>query len=789
VRPSPLDRKILRDLWRTRWQVLAIALLIASGVAVAVMTFSAQRALERAQARFYEETSFADVFATARRAPMSVARRLARIDGVKAADVRIVQGGIMEVPGLTRPATVQIVSLPLDGSAALNRVRLTHGRLPDPDRSDEAVALKAFLDAAHLRLGDRLTAVVGGRAFTFTIVGAALAPEYVYVPSPESFMPDDAHRAVLWLPHRAAESVAGMSGAFNSVALRLAPGGSAPSVLQQLDRMLTPYGGRAAYERRDQPSHAFLRAELQELSTSGAILPPVFLLIAASLVHLVVSRMVEAEREQIGLLKAFGYSNREAVLPYLKMAAVIGLVGSVSGGAVGAALGAAIMGQYRQYFRFPDLNLEFHWVAFILSAGVAVAAALLGSLSAVGRAAALSPAVAMQPPRPAQYRATGLDAILGRMGVDQATRMVIRHLERFPGRAAFTALGLATSLSLLLGTQFLFDSVDQVIDQAYFRTQHWTESVAFQDARSLAALQLLHRMPGVVGGEPVRSVPARVSANGRRELVRLSGLQPDSILQQPLDGAGRPVALPGHGLVLSEALAARLGLQPGRDVWVEVLEGRASTVRVPVTALARDYSGLSGYMQRRQLNRLMAEGDVANGAQLIVASDLRPTFYRAVERTPFVIGTSSRDETVRAWRQVMAEAFQVNITFYVGFAGAIAFGVAFNMLRVTLSERSRDLATLHVLGFGHMECAYILAGELLILGAVATPLGLLGGNALAEGLVAAYSRDELRLPAVITARSYGIALSAYLVAVLLAAGLVVRRVWTLDLVAVLKTRE
>jgi putative ABC transport system permease protein len=789
VKPSPLDRKVLRDLWRTRWQVLAIALLIACGVAVSVMAFSAQRAIAEAQARFYADTAFADVFAAAKRAPLSLASRLGKLDGVTGADLRIVETGLMEVPGLTRPATARMVSLPEREDGALNRIRLTSGRLPDPRRVDEAVALKTFLDAAHVRLGDRLTAVVGGRAFTFTIVGAALSPEYVYVPAPESFMPDDAHRAVLWLPRPALERAAGMSGAFNAVALRLAPGASEAAVLQQLDGILGPYGGRAAYGRADQPSHAFLVAELKELSTSAAILPPVFLLIGAALVHMVVSRLVEAEREQIGLLKAFGYGNREAAAPYLKTAAAIGLVGALGGGLAGAAFGAAIVEQYRNYFRFPELSVAFHWPAFLISAAVAVAAALLGSAAAVSRAAALSPAVAMQPPRPAAYRAGGVDRLLGRLRVDQATRMVVRRLERFPGRAVLTTLGLAASLSLLLGTQFLFDSLDQVVDQAYFRTQRWTESVAFQEARGLGSIEGLRRMPGVLAGEPTRSVAVRLKSGGREELTPIVGLEAGAALQRPLDGADRPLPLVGRGLVLSEALAGKLAVRPGGFVWAEVIDGRAPQALLPVTAVARDYSGFSAYMPRRALNRLMGEGDVADGAQLLVASDQRPAFYRAIERTPFVIGAASRDETVRAWRQAMAEAFRVNITFYVGFAAAIAFGVAYNMVRIALSERARDLATLHVLGFGHAECAYILAGELAVLVLAAVPIGFLGGRALAYGLVAAYSRDEVRLPAVISAQSHGLALGAYLAAVLLAALVVVQRVWKLDLVAVLKTRE
>jgi putative ABC transport system permease protein len=111
------------------------------------------------------------------------------------------------------------------------------------------------------------------------------------------------------------------------------------------------------------------------------------------------------------------------------------------------------------------------------------------------------------------------------------------------------------------------------------------------------------------------------------------------------------------------------------------------------------------------------------------------------------------------------------------------------MSRISLSERARDLATLRVLGFGQVACAYILLGELAVLTLAAIPLGVLGGHGLAHGLGAAYSREDVRLPAIITPNSYGGAVGTFLVAVTLAGALVARRIWTFDLVAVLKTRE
>jgi len=790
VRLRPLDRKLVRDVWRLKWQVLAIALLVACGVSVTTMAYSAQKALTSAQDRFYEQTRFADVFATVRRAPLSRITELERIDGVTVVDPRLVEGGLMDVPGLTRPVLVRLISLPTNSGPELNGLRLTEGRTPDPRRPDEVVALKTFLDAAGVTLGERLSAVVGGRIIAFQVVGAALSPEYVFTPSGGSFMPDDAHQAVLWAPRSTVERAGGSTGAFTAVSFKVAVGASTPAVLQAVDRILEPYGGQFAFGRDEHPSHAFIKAELKELSTSAAILPPVFLIVAAALVHLVISRVVDAEREQIGLLKAFGYGNLQAALPYVQFAVLIGVLGIVGGGLSGAWLSSAVVERYHEYFRFPELHAAMDWSAFALASAASLTVLVAGSLSATRRAFALSPAAAMSPPRPATYRWGLIDRLVPGRAIDQASRMIIRNLERFPARAAFACLGMAASLALLMGTQFVFGSLDQVLELTYFRLQRWSDSVAFADVRAgRAAAAELQRLPGVYASEPVRVTAVRIEANGHDERTRIIALEPDALLARPLDASGRPAAYQGPGIVLSQALADRLRITPGSLARLTIPEGRGPSVDLRVTGLANDFSGDAIYMSRPMLNHLLAEGDVANAAHLLVASDRRRDFYTALQRIPQVISAGSRDDTVASWRRALIEAFRVSMTFYVGFAGAIAFGVAYNMSRVTLSERARDLATLRVLGFRRRECAYILLGELMVLALAALPLGLVGGHELARGLVTAYARDELRLPFTLTAESYAVSLTAYVAAVALAAAIVGRRIWGLDMVAVLKTRE
>jgi putative ABC transport system permease protein len=785
----PLDRKLLRDLRRLALQVAAIAMLGAIGVSVAVMADSALKAVSTAQDRFYSETRFADVFAGAERAPLTLLPRLAAIDGVVAVDARASGGGLMAVPGLMRPASVRLIGLPDDPAGALNGLVLKRGRMPAQDRKDEAVALVAFMDAAHVSLGDRLSATINGRNKDYTIVGAALSPEYVYAQSAESALPDDAHSAVLWAPRAAVEDAAGQTGAFAQVALKLAPGARLEQVLADVDRILAPYGGTPALARADQSSHHFIVEALKRLRTLSLILPPVFLVVAAGLTHMVIARLVETEREQIGLLKAFGYGDVEAAVPYLKLSALIGVVGAAMGGLGGASLAAVLTRLYADYFRFPVFTPQFDWTVFAVSASAAIAAAVAGSVLAVRRVVALQPAVAMQAAPPAVYHQGPFDRLgLVRL-LDQPSRMILRRIERFPGKAALTAGGLAASLALLVGTQFIYDAVGDVIDQTYYRTQRWNEQLTFFHPRQAGAMAEALRLPGVLAAEPVRITAAWAQGPGARKKVPILGLENTAQLSRPLDAKGRVPPFIGRGVILSDALAGQLEVAPGGAVELDIIEGQRPRVLLPVTALAEDYSGLFVYMDRKELNRIMGDGDLASGADLLAATDRPEALYAALEQRPQVIAASSRDDTVTNWRTTMAKEFTESIVFYLGFAGAIAFGVAYNMGRITLAERSRDLATLQVLGFSRPECAYVLFGEIGLIALLAAPVGVAGGIGIAHGLAAAFARDELRFPVTITTRTVGVSLIAYAVSVSVAALMLVRQLWSLDLVAVLKTRE
>ena len=399
-----LDRKLLRDLRRIWAQALAIALVMASGVATFVLASGAYHSLDETRAAYYLRYRFAHVFAEVRRAPKAIVEQIATIPGVAAAEARITKLALLDVEGLAEPATGRAVSVPDLAAPRLNLLHLREGRLPERERTDEVTVNEAFAKAHGMAPGATFKALLNGKQRELKVVGVALSPEFIYALGPGDLMPDDRRFAVLWMSEKALAGLFDLDGAFNAVTLALLPGASEPEVLRQLDALLARYGGIGAYARKDQLSHAFLDAELRQLDALRRVIPPIFLLVSAFLINITLSRMVALEREQIGLLKALGYGPLPIAAHYIKIVLAITAVGIAIGFLAGARLGQGLTWLYADFFHFPFLIFRHDADVYAIAGLVTVAAAVAGAVQAVRRVLALAPAVAMQPPAPPRYR-------------------------------------------------------------------------------------------------------------------------------------------------------------------------------------------------------------------------------------------------------------------------------------------------------------------------------------------------------------------------------------------------
>ncbi|WP_188910001.1 ABC transporter permease [Salinarimonas ramus] len=786
---SALDRKLLRDLVRLWPQALAIALVMAAGVATLILGVGAHDSLSETRAAYYERNRFSDVFAGVTRAPERIASRIAEIDGVGAVETRTAKIALLDLPDIPEPASAIFVSLPDWGEQALDLITLRSGRTPLPGATREVVVSEPFAQAHGYEIGSTFAAILNGVKRELTIVGTALSPEFVYALGPWDLMPDDRRFGVVWMSRSALAAAYDLEGAFSDLRVRLLRGASESAVIEEIDRILAPYGGEGAHGRKDQLSHAFLDAELTQLEAMSRILPPIFLVVAAFLVNMTLARLITLEREQIGLMKALGYSNFAVGLHYLKFVAAIALIGAVIGSGAGTWLGTQLTRMYGDFFHFPFLIFRMDPATYLVAVGVTLLAAIVGALKAVAGVVRLAPAVAMTPPAPARYRRTLLDRLHAALRMPQAGVMTMRHLVRYPGRSLGGLVGIALATAILVGSFWSYGSIEFMIDVTFHRADRQDATITFVGEREASALYEIARLPGVMAAEPYRSVPAKLRSGTIERRVAITGKPEGADLSRVLDSDLAPVRLPESGLALSDQLADILRVETGDLIEVELMAGDRRTVTLPVAMVVEGYLGLMAYADIGTVNRLMREGALVSGVHLALDETARDDLFAELKAIPAASFVALQRVSLAKFRETLAQNLLMMVSIYATLAAIIAFGVVYNFARISLSEQGRELASLRVLGFTNAEISWILLSELAILVLLAQPVGWLVGYGFAMAMAAGFESELYRVPLVVNRDVYAWA-SLVVVGAALVSGLIVRRrIDRLDLIAVLKTRE
>jgi putative ABC transport system permease protein len=789
VRIHPLDLKLLRDIARMKGQMFAVSVIMACGIAMMIMSRSLILSLESTRDAYYQRYHFADVFCDVKRAPNSLRARLAEIPGTASVDTRVVGKITLDLPGLAEPADGLIHSLPEDRPAQLNLLFLRSGRLPEPGARNEVVVGEAFAKAHEFGPGNELMATIHGARQRLKIVGIALSPEFVFESRPGEALPDNRRFGVFWMNERELATAFQLSGAFNNVLLDIAPGQNAAPVMAEINRLLSPYGGLVAYQRKDHASATRLNDELRVLHGLSIVFPAVFLSIASFMTSAMLTRLVRLQREQIAQLKAFGYASWQIGMHYLEFGLFIVVIGLVTGSIAGAWLGGNIVGVYKKFFQFPSLEFHSDWLAMGLALLVSSAAAFLGVIGTVRQVMNLPPAEAMRPEPPAKFRTSLLERLGLAKLASPSLRMILRNIERKPTQALFTTLGLALATGIPVVPGALRDGIHYILNFQWEIAQHQDVTVSFLEPGSASALSDLRHLPGVLTAEPFRAVPTRIRYGHVTRKLAVVGLPRDASLNRVLDEKAVPISLPPNGLLVSAKLAEVLGAKVGQSLILEIQEGKRPQLEVPIHGVVTDFAGVAAYMDLKALHRLMREGETVSGAYLKVDAGQASAFYDRIKRAPRVASMAIKRAVKASFQNSTAEMIGMVQSLYFSFSIVVAFGVVYNSARIALSERSRDLATLRVIGFTNREVVGLMVGEIALLTFVAMPVGLLIGSGLARLIIETASTETVRIPLVLSYQSYSMALLIVVTSATISCAAVSRQIRHLDLLSVLKSTE
>jgi putative ABC transport system permease protein len=783
-----LDRKLFRDVWRLRSQVLTIALVVASGVGGFVGSLCAHTSLAGMRDTFYESARFAHVFAPVRRAPRALVSRLRDLPGVVDLDTGIVASTTISIAGVAEVMTGQIVSLPRRPDAGMNRVVLARGRWVEPDDRDGVLVSKSFASARGLAPGDRLSLLMNGRRQDVQIRGVALSPAFVFAAAHGGFA-DDTRFGIVWMPEERLAAAYDMRGAFNLLALRVTDDSRIRPLISALDRELAPYGAAGAYERADQLSHKVLTQEIDEQRVFGTVLPAVFLAVAAFLLNVLISRHIATERTQLAALKAMGYGGGTIARHYFAFTAVIVLTGISFGIVIGYAFGHWMTGLYARVFSFPAFQFALRPAVVLAAVAITLIAGTAATSASVRAVMRLPPAEAMRPPAPARFRRTLLERLrLGRL-LPVPARMVVREIERRPVRTALITIGIASSVAIVIAGTWWGAAFDNLVETELFRRDRADVLVALNESSAIAALGEIRRTPGVLAAEPARVIAVRLRHGAREYRTGLIGLDPDTLLHRVQDVDGRDLPLAPGTLILTDRLARRLGVRPGDRVDVEPLEGARHARRWVVAAESGNLMGMNAHATRLDAARLAGEGDTFNLARVRLDAAQDAAFFASVRDTPRIAATGDKRRMVENFRANQQHNLLMFAAILSVFAACIAVGVVYNAARISLAEQSWELATLRVIGLTRAEVSWTLLGQLAAQMAIALPIGWITGRLLAALILRLIRSEEFRIPLVVDLGTYGLASVVMLGAGIVSAFIVRRRIDGLDLIGVLKTRD
>jgi putative ABC transport system permease protein len=784
-----LDRKLVRDLGRLKGQVITIALVVACGISQLIAFVAFYRSLEASRDSFFTETRFGDLFVHLDRAPRSLLARLAEIPGVARVDGRVVSDFRLDFPGVPEPVLGRFISLDGDPASRLDALYLKEGRNVEPGGAPEVVVSDHFAEAHDLHPGASIVAVLNGHEVRLRVCGVGVSAEYIYVSNPRTGFPDAGHYGIFWMDGQALAKALGLYGAFNDAVFAFSANARPADIVAAVDRLLEPYGGNGAILRERQMSAFALNSKIDQYHAMAKVVPVFFLGVAAFLLNLVLSRIIGTQREQIATLKALGYESGALARHYLLLALVICGLGAVLGVALGILEGEGGLHALIKYFNIPVLIYKVGPSSVVIGILASFAAGGVGAFSSVRRTVRLPAAEAMQPEPPESFKPTlierlRLDRLLGVAG-----RMVLRDIERHPWRLAFSALAVALATSILLIGTTMIDSLNQGLLIQFSRVETEDLALGFDEPHSAEALRELQHIPGALIAEPVRSIPVRLRAGWRERDIAIVGLPEGGTLRQMRDIRGVPFHLSPGGLTLSRPLAKILGIKVGDSVDADVLEAGRKHLTLPVSGFVDDFVGLNGYMALPELLRRIEQPPTISGALLSIDRSQIADVIRRLERLPALASFSEPDLDRKGFEGDISNTFKALSVLLTLFASIIAVGMVFNNARIALAVRSRDMATLRILGFTRREVATVLLGEQAVQLVLGVAFGLPLGSLMGAAVMGAVPPDFFRCPAVFLPSSLILAAAVVLISGFGCALVVRREADRLDLVSVLKARD
>lgn len=788
-----LARKRRRDIRRQRWQFLAVGATVLIGVLMFAATYDSYRNLAASYGQTYQRLAFADMTITG--GNDSLAKTLEGIDGVAAVEVR----HVADVPVTIGSSTLlgRLIGMPVGTEPAVNRIDVTRGSgLTTPGAAD-AVAEIHVARTFSLAPSDMFTVQAGSRS-TFTIVGIASSAEYIWpAASTQEVFVDPNQFGVFFVD----ESLVAQLPASVSVRQTLVlydQGVDVAATDALVHDAATSAGATSIVTQADQPSNATLNLDVEGFGEMAIAFPVLFLTAAGMAIYVLLTRLVVSQRSIIGTLRASGMGARQIRNHYLGFGLILGTTGAVLGVLGGIAMGALMTSIYTGFLDIPDTVVEFRPLTILIGIAFGVVAGLLAAYVPARAAYRTEPAEAMRGAAPLM---TGGRSFLERIipplsRLPVRTRMTLRGIGRAKRRSLSTVIGVVLALVLILAAGGMIDTIVNVIHLQF-------NDVALEDATAIASepvddalVTAIGEVPGVERAEPVVTLSASVTRNGTTVATSLQGYQQDTAMHGWTDSQG---ALPSSGVLVAQALAAKLDLHQGDSLRIN-LPTQDTTIEMTVAGTVNEPLGLPLYATTDSIVAALRSAGVSDPQGMLAAPTVTFVMTRfdpSADRAAVLSGIEGVNgvltvQDARSLYNMVQQYLGLTYAFtgiMLAFGALMAFALMFNTISVNVAERSTEFATLKASGMSNRTIAGMIAGENLLLTALGIVPGLLLGVWVAAALMQSYNNDSFTFGLTIQPLTYVVAAGSMIVVALLSMVPGIRSVRRLDIGGVVRERS
>ena len=809
-----LQRKLLRDMGGSKAQFGAVAAVIAIGIAAFVGVYASYQNLHVSYKYTYDVLAMGDYFITVDYLPERAVREMDDIPGVRAAG-QIVGNVKLDLHTESGERVEgRVVSLPSDTRPVVSDVKMEDGDYFSPGNKREVLLPPLFAEYHNLEPGDSLTIEHYAGKSTYRVAGIALHPEYLWVSkSAEEMIASAKTFGVIFMPQQRAEDLFGMQGMVNQVGLAFDDDVVVDDTITQVKRILTRYGiknftskddqvsvgarkidivqgVRTAYmvPREDQLSYYLLKADLDGLQQMAFLFPVLFLSMAGLAIYILLGRLVESQRVQIGLMRALGYTRGQVLGHFVEFALVMGLMGSAVGALLGYLMSSALTTYYAGFLHLPFIQVTPQWSVMAVGVSVGTVVPVLASIVPCWASSRMQPAEAMRPPAPPAGHRTFIEILLPFIPRLHSTfKLPLRNMFRNPRRTLFMATGVMSAAALILVSLSMLDMVEDMTGTLFDKTQHYDARVILQGTGSESTATQIAHMDGVEAAEALIDQPYRVKLGDKSQSTSIRGIEPGSTMYSLITPDGGTTTVSEGGIILPTFISDKLEVKIGDTVYLEPLVGTVGEAETTVAGLINEPMGGRPYMPLEEAQKLFNLPGAATSVFVQFLGEPSPELLKRIYNLPEVASI----EQVSAFKDYMDESMGAMYAM-VGVMLALSFGlglaIVFNGVTVNVLERRREIAIMRAIGMSDRQLTSIITMENLGISMIGILIGLPLGYQLAKYLIEAQtaSMENMSYTAIIYPRSYLIAAVCSIIIMLLSQIPAIRRMTKMSLPTVTK---